>query len=202
MVRRPVPPTKRFKVKGYGLGLAIVQRIAKLLGTRVQVQSQVGKGSVFMLELPRVETTRPHRSRETSASAAHLARHAPSGKVLVTEDEPSVLSATQLLLELEGYQVIPATSRDEALQRGREHPDIDLLVSDYHLKEDQTGLTVISGIREQLARNIPAILVTGDTSSAIRKLPSDRQLRLASKPIDAQELLSLMNELLHPDDAA
>jgi two-component system, sensor histidine kinase len=121
--------------------------------------------------------------------------------VLVTEDEPSVLLATRLLLELEGYQVISATSREEALQRGQDHPDIDLLVSDYHLKEDQTGLNVIAGIRDQLGRNIPAILVTGDTSTALRKLPSDRQLRLASKPIDAEELLTLMSELLHPREA-
>lgn len=182
--------------EGYGLGLAIVHRIARLLGTRVHVQSQVGKGSIFMLELPRVQTTQPDCSRDVSASGAQPARHAPSGKVLVTEDEPSVLLATRLLLELEGYEVISATNREEALQRGRDHADIDLLVSDYHLKEDQTGLHVIAAVREQLGRNIPAILVTGDTSTAMRKLPSDRRLRLASKPIDAEELLTLMADLL------
>lgn len=187
--------------EGYGLGLAIVQRIARLLQLRVQVESQVGKGSTFIVELPRVSARVPERSSETFASA-NLSRHAQSGKILVTEDEPSVLNATRLLLELEGYQVIAACNRDEALQRGREHPDIDLLVSDYHLKEDQTGLNVIAGIRELLARNIPAILVTGDTSSAIRKLPSDRRLRLASKPLDAEELLTLMDELLRATDAA
>lgn len=183
--------------EGYGLGLAIVQRIAKLLGLRIQVQSEVGRGSTFTLELARTDAIHSDCSTDASASDTHLARHAPSGKVLVTEDEPSVLQATRLLLELEGYQVITASSREEALQRGREHPDIDLLVSDYHLKEDQTGLNVISGVREQLARNIPAILMTGDTSSAMRKLPGDRQLRLASKPIDAEELLTLMDELLN-----
>lgn len=182
--------------EGYGLGLAIVQRIAKLLDFRIQVRSQLGTGSTFMLELPRVSVGPTECSKDVSASA-NLTRHAQRGKILVTDDEPSVLLATRLLLELEGYEVISAGSREEALQRGREHPDIDLLVSDYHLKEDQTGLNVIAGIREQLARNIPAILVTGDTSSAIRKLPSDRRLRLASKPIDAEELLTLMDELLH-----
>lgn len=182
--------------EGYGLGLAIVQRIAKLLDFRIQVQSQPGRGSTFMLELPRISANHLERSRDV-AGGAILVRHAQSGKILVTEDEPSVLLATRLLLELEGYQVVSAGSGEEALQRGREHPDIDLLVSDYHLKEDQTGLHVIAGLREQLARDVPAILVTGDTSSAIRKLLSDRQLRLASKPIDAEELLTLMNELLH-----
>lgn len=187
--------------EGYGLGLAIVQRIARLLDVRVHVHSEVGKGSTFMLELPRLSTSLPD-SACSAAAGANPVRTAQSGKVLVTEDEPSVLLATRLLLELEGYQVISACSREEALQRSREHPDIDLLVSDYHLKEDQTGLNVIDGIREQLARNIPAILVTGDTSSAVRKLPSDRRLRLASKPIDAEELLTLMDELLRAPTVA
>lgn len=188
--------------EGYGLGLAIVQRIAKLLGLRIQVQSQVGQGSIFMLELPCVDSATPDCSSGTSESGSHLARHTPSGKILVTEDEPSVLLATRLLLELEGYQVITASNREEALQRGREHPDLDLLVSDYHLKEDQTGLNVIAGIREHLGRNIPAVLVTGDTSTAMRKLPGDRQLRLASKPIDAEELLTLIDELLRSRHAS
>lgn len=183
--------------EGYGLGLAIVQRIARLLGLRIQVQSEVGKGSVFMLELPRMQPSQQDCPVEASvSSSSHLLRQAPCGKILVTEDEPSVLQATRLLLELEGYQVIAASGRDEAIECVREHPDIDLVVSDYHLKEHQTGLNVIAAIREQLARNIPAVLVTGDTSTAMRKLPSDGQLRLASKPIEAEELLTLMNELL------
>ena len=183
--------------EGYGLGLAIVQRIARLLGFHIQVQSLVGKGSTFMLDLRRVEATKLDGSVDASAPASPLARRTQSSKILVTEDEPSVLQATRLLLELEGYRVVTASSREEALQRGRDHPDIDLLISDYHLKEDQTGLNVIAGIREQFARNIPAILVTGDTSTAIRKISGDPQLRLASKPVDAEELLTLIDELLH-----
>ncbi len=183
--------------EGYGLGLAIVQRIARLLGLRIQVQSQLGQGSVFTLELPCVNAATMDRASQPSASGAHVTRPVPSGTVLVTEDEPSVLLATQMLLELEGYRVITAGNREEALQRGREHSDIDLVVSDYHLKEDQTGLSVIAAIREQQARNIPAILVTGDTSKAMRNMRGDRRLRLASKPIDAEELLTLIGELLN-----
>lgn len=187
--------------EGYGLGLAIVQRIARLLGFCIQVQSEVGQGSTFMLDLPCIDTAKPDPASEPLASSTHPVRYAQSGKILVTEDEPSVLQATRLLLELEGYQVIAAASREEALQLAREHPDIDLLVSDYHLKEDQTGLNVIASVREQLSRNVPAILVTGDTSTAMRKISGDRQLRLASKPIDAEELLTLMDELLNAQRA-
>lgn len=182
--------------EGYGLGLAIVQRIAKLLGLHVDVKSQLGKGSTFSLELPQTVENATSCRPETTDSSAPASKPVHSGKVLLTEDEPAVLRATRLLLELEGYQVIAATNREQALEHARAHPDIDLLVSDYHLKEDQTGLDVITAVRETLARNVPAILVTGDTSTAIRKLPRDASLRLASKPIDADELLTLIHELL------
>jgi two-component system, sensor histidine kinase len=182
--------------EGYGLGLAIVQRIAKLLGFRVDVKSQLGKGSTFALELPQTSENVTTGRAETCDSSTQASKPMQSGKILVTEDEPAVLRATRLLLELEGYQVIPTANREEALERAREHPNIDLLVSDYHLKEDQTGLDVICTVREVLTRNIPAILVTGDTSTAIRRLPRDAGLRLASKPIDADELLNLIHELL------
>jgi CheY-like chemotaxis protein/anti-sigma regulatory factor (Ser/Thr protein kinase) len=182
--------------EGYGLGLAIVQRIAKLLGLHIEVRSQIGKGSTFSLVLPQTAENAAHCRPETADSDPQTSKTAQSGKILVTEDEPAVLRATRLLLELEGYQVIATANREEALERAREHPNIDLVVSDYHLKEDQTGLDVITTVREVLARNVPAILVTGDTSSAIRRLPRDIALRLASKPIDADELLMLIHELL------
>jgi len=182
--------------EGYGLGLAIVQRIAKLLGLHVDVRSQVGQGSTFSLQLPQTSENVTICRTETSAAGLAAGKPMQSGKILVTEDEPAVLRATRLLLELEGFQVIATANREEALEGAREHPNIDLVVSDYHLKEDQTGLDVISAVRDVLATNIPAILVTGDTSSAIRKLPRDTALRLASKPIDADELLSLIHELL------
>jgi CheY-like chemotaxis protein len=186
--------------EGYGLGLAIVQRIAKLLGSPVEVSSQLGKGSTFSLELPQTSTIDINRGTGTADSGTQASRRTHSGKILVTEDEPAVLRATRLLLELEGYQVISTANREEALERAREHPNIDLVVSDYHLKEDQTGLDVIIAIRNVVARDLPAILVTGDTSSAIRKLPRDAGLRLASKPIDADELLMLIRDLLGSRD--
>jgi two-component system, sensor histidine kinase len=186
--------------EGYGLGLAIVQRIAKLLGLHVDVRSQLGKGSTFSLQLPQTSQNAVDCRTDSADSDQQPGKTVQSGKILVTEDEPAVLRATRLLLELEGYQVIATANREDALDHAREHPNIDLVVSDYHLKEDQTGLDVISAVREVLARNIPAILVTGDTSSAIRKLPRDAGLRLASKPIDADELLMLIHELLGQRD--
>ena len=74
-------------------------------------------------------------------------------------------------------------------------PDIRLLVTDYHLGDDQTGVQVISAVREKLGQQVPAILITGDTSSAMRDLRCDALLRTASKPINPDELLALIREL-------
>jgi two-component system, sensor histidine kinase len=179
---------------GYGLGLAIVQRIVKLLGVGLDVKSQVGNGSTFSLLLP---LGSGELSRAHAAPAPHSDGIRPdtTGRVLLVEDEPGVRLATQLLLRMEGYAVTTASSRAEA-QEHAANDQFDVLITDYHLSGSETGLDVIADVRSRSHRDLPAILVTGDTSSAVRKLPHDLRLRLASKPIDADELLAMLRELL------
>jgi DNA-binding NtrC family response regulator len=73
---------------------------------------------------------------------------------------------------------------------------VDLLVTDYHLREGEKGTQVIAALRERLGGSLKAVLITGDTSSAIKELPRDPQLRVTSKPVKAEELLALLRELL------
>ena len=75
------------------------------------------------------------------------------------------------------------------------------VVTDYHLGGSDTGLELIDAVRIMIGRRIPVALVTGDTSSAVNKLPQDARLRVASKPVDADELLTLISELLDDSDA-
>jgi hypothetical protein len=72
----------------------------------------------------------------------------------------------------------------------------DLLVTDYHLQDGETGTQVIATVREALQAPLKAVLITGDTSNAIKELPRDPSLRIASKPIRAEELLTLIRGLL------
>lgn len=180
--------------EGYGLGLSIVQRIVKLLNLKLEVRSEVGEGSVFSLAVP-----------QSAAQVAHAptAPRQPQGtqepiggaRVLLVEDDKSVRDATRMLLTVEGYQVTGVATLAEALEyaaTGR----IDLLVTDYHLANGETGTTVISKLRESLGVDLKSILVTGDTSKAVKELPRDPLMRIASKPIQADELLSLMQLLL------
>jgi CheY-like chemotaxis protein len=115
---------------------------------------------------------------------------------LVVEDNASVRRATCLLLELEGYHVTPAASLAEALQHAQKGHGVDLLITDYHLSDGETGTRVIAALREILGISLRAVLTTGDTSSAIQQLPRDPHLRITSKPINSEELLKLLRALL------
>ena len=95
-----------------------------------------------------------------------------------------------------GYRVTTAESLAEAARLAAGHPDIELLVTDYHLTNAETGVQVIAAVRRQLGTDVGTVLITGDTSSAVRELQHDERLSITSKPIDADELLSVFSELL------
>jgi len=181
---------------GYGLGLSIVQRLVKLLTLKLDVSSEVGKGSAFSLLLP------PSSGQEVRArpgvveSSVYSSEQTGEARVLLVEDEESVRRATCLLLELEGYHVTSVASLAEAVWHVKQGHGIDLLISDYHLKGGETGTQVITTLREILGISLRALITTGDTSSAIKRLPRDPHLRFASKPINAEELLRLLRALL------
>jgi two-component system, sensor histidine kinase len=84
----------------------------------------------------------------------------------------------------------------ETLQQVREGNGVDLLVTDYHLSNDETGTQIIVALREALGMSLKSVLTTGETSSAVQDLPRDPHMRIASKPIQADELLTLLRALL------
>ncbi len=178
---------------GYGLGLSIVQRLVKLLTLQLEVQSEIGKGSTFSLQLPAGRlpaTSAAGSTRRAAAAQPRLGR----AHVLLVEDDPAVRAATRMLLKVEGYTVTSVGSIAEALQQAQS--DIDIILTDYHLSDGETGTDLIAAVRERLGKNLKAILMTGDTSTAIQSMPRDPHLRLASKPIDADALLALLRGLL------
>ena len=184
--------------EGYGLGLSIVGRIVKLLGLKLDVESEVGKGSTFALSLP--AAAMPAESREKCAPPA-LERPKHAHHLLVVEDDPAVLRATCMLLRAEGYIVAAATSVAEALERIRANPAIELLITDYHLAGGETGTQVLSSVRELRGPGFRAIMITGDTSAAARGLGEDEALSFLSKPVESGELIRRLESVLEPRKA-
>lgn len=182
---------------GYGLGLSIVHRVVRLLDLRMDVSSSPGAGSTFALEIPASQAatandTAPRGQRGPAAAGCGNARH-----LLLVEDDNGVRNATRLFLKGEGYRVTAAASYAEAVQLIQDHADIDLVISDYHLDGGRTGAEVIDAARQRFGPEHPAILVTGDTTPAMASLKRDPALRLTSKPINADDLVGLIQGLLH-----
>jgi CheY-like chemotaxis protein len=87
-------------------------------------------------------------------------------------------------------------SLSEALEHASRDPALDLLVSDYHLRDGETGMHVVAAMREALGVSLRAVLITGDSSSAVHELPTDPRFRVAIKPLKAGELLAILASLL------
>jgi PAS domain S-box-containing protein len=180
---------------GYGLGLSIVQRLVKLLDLRLDVQSEVGKGTKFSLLLP-VGRSEAGVPRARDGQPAQQAPMSGAARILLVEDDPAVRHATGMLLRVEGYHVTAVSSRAQALQCVADSPAPDLLLTDYHLGDGETGTQVLAALRERLAIPLKAVLITGDTSTAIKELQRDPHLRVASKPIEADDLLAQLRSLI------
>jgi two-component system CheB/CheR fusion protein len=176
--------------EGLGLGLSIVKRLASLLGHQVDVESVLDRGTAFTVRLPRVAA-----AASATRPAGEKAGERAKGTVLVIDDEKSVAHATSLLLELEGFAVLTASGKDEALERvASVTPDI--ILSDYHLRGVETGADVVAAVRVRLRSDVPAIFVTGDTSKVANAETRVGNATLLSKPTKVEELLGAIERHL------
>jgi PAS domain S-box-containing protein len=174
--------------EGFGLGLAIVRRLTDLLDHRIEVASDPGRGSRFTITMP-VITATAGQLPEESGSDGELPEIG-SGLVILIEDDVSVANAWGLLLEAEGYKVATAASATEAsalIQHIDEPPA--LLISDFHLLDGSTGVQAVSLIRDFYAADIPAFIVSGDTSKVVKDARLIDNCTLMSKPVDTARLL-------------
>jgi two-component system, chemotaxis family, CheB/CheR fusion protein len=185
----------RERSKGLGLGLAIVQRLADLLGHKIDVRSRLGAGSVFSIEVPlgRVETSDlPLPSRDEK-----LVSTPPRGTILIVEDDPAVLEMLQLLFDGEGLRTLVAADGHKALRltaQGSIAPD--LIIADFNLPNGLNGLETIAALQTRVRQAIPAIILTGDISTdSLREIASHGCVRL-NKPVRAKELTRLARRLL------
>jgi PAS domain S-box-containing protein len=186
-----VPTHGHNKRDGYGLGLSIVQRIVSLLDLQLDVRSQVAIGSVFTLSLVPGLDGNCMAEPESERLAVAAAPLATQQHVLLVDDDQAVRDATRMLLKVEGYRVTAVATIAEALQKA-ETETIDLLITDYHLEGEEVGTALITALRHRVGSALKAVLITGDTSSAVKDLPADPCLRIASKPIKADALLTLL----------
>lgn len=190
----------RDRSRGLGLGLAIVERIARLLGYHIDVRSKACKGSVFAIEVP---VSKPWALRPaTETRAPSTATTLPAANVLLIEDDPAVAQATQMYLELCGLQVRVAESANAVLDQLTHGMQPDLIITDYRLPHGQTGTHIVQRLRLSLGEEVPAIVVTGDTSPEIQTEARGMNCHIFFKPMDVDKLTVLIGQLLASPDSA
>jgi len=193
----------RDRRQGLGLGLAIVERLACLLGHRIVVASVPGRGSRFAVELPRATTARPVLAASGDDGAAEFA----GTGVLVLDDDAAVLGATERLLRDWGCTVYAAASPAAALdQLARLERPLDLMIADRRLAEGEAGERVLERLRAGAQRSgaAPAsgIIVTGETDSEVLRALVQSGFRVLNKPVRPARLRALIAVLLRERDEA
>jgi PAS domain S-box-containing protein len=175
--------------EGFGLGLAIVQRLSKLLGHRIKVHSEPGVGSEFSICLPAVDADASTDIAADSGPEA-VVEGGKYGTIVLIEDDTAVANAQAALLEAEGYRVAIAASAKEA-KAVAQHLDAvpDLIITDYNLLDGTTGVEAVAMMRELFDSPIPAFVVTGDTSVVVEQTKDLPNSMLIRKPVNPDQLL-------------
>lgn len=196
---------ERDRTKGLGLGLAIVRRLANLLGCRVELRSRPGEGSRFIFEIPVGDEQALAQSPSQSRFA--LTNHLAGKTIIVIEDEAEVREGTRVLLEGWGCSVIAAEELTGALAQLEETGDYpDIVIADYRLREGVTGAEVIERLQAIYGASLPGLIITGDTAPERLQEAQASGYQLMHKPVQPAKLRTLLNKLLtgplQPDPVA
>ena len=177
--------------RGLGLGLSIVERIARVLDHRVNLQSVPGRGSRFSVEVPLAPSAVASRpARDTGVDRGHLL-----GTVVVCIDnEPKILDGMEALLGGWGCQVLKApdlAGAVTAIAAAKLAPN-GLLI-DYHLDKGN-GIDAITDLRRRFGADLPAILITADPSPRVRDEARAHKVQVLNKPVKPAALRALMGQ--------
>jgi len=180
---------ERNSKKGLGLGLSNVKNIARLLECPIELSSSVGVGTTFSIAVPLGVAKSVNRAEVVTA----LEGQEDTLTVLVVDDDESVAKSTARLLTVFEMNVHTAVSGDEALGKIAQGLKPDVIVSDFRLPR-YDGIELIERVRSALRSELPAIIMSGDTSSEKIKQAMLPNFIALSKPVDPERLCSLIQD--------
>lgn len=189
---------RRDRGKGLGLGLSIVRKLSDILEIDVEMQSIEGKGTTFILRLPVIEKPNSSGTAPTQEVVpVSVGQSAPTEadlrgvKILLIEDEEDIRDSTMLVLKARGSTVRAAENIKTALQIcTSEHYLPDVILADYRLGNQETGLQAIERLRNALGATMPAIIITGDMSVEFQPHTELTHLEVLYKPVGTKTLVS------------
>ena len=190
---------QRERQGGMGLGLAIVDRLCRLLKHEIDLASALGKGSRFSVLVPSVAARAWIVDPKDSV---HPTPDSIGGKlVVVIDDDPLVLDSTGGLLRSWGCQVLTAGSARVALAGLADcNQSPDLVISDYQLSDGQTGIEAIEELRKSLNLPIPAFLISGDMAPERIREARMSGYHLLHKPVRPRALRAMLSKFLKQHD--
>jgi two-component system, sensor histidine kinase len=180
---------ERDRNQGLGLGLSIVRRLVQLLGHGLALSSAPGKGSRFVISLPRAAAPRPVVGQKRPPEGDPPRQ----GVIMVIDDEAAVRHGLGAMLEQWGYRVLLAGDADEAVglvSACRRCPDA--VIADYRLREGLNGIGAIQQVHAACGRFIPAVIITGDTDPQRINEAMRSGLRIVHKPVSAPRLREIV----------
>jgi signal transduction histidine kinase/ActR/RegA family two-component response regulator len=178
---------------GLGLGLAIVRRLARLIGHEVTVRSLPGRGSVFAIGLG---AARAPREAGTAPAAPRAASDIRGAHIVLIDDDPLILAALAAEFSDLGATAVGASSGEQVLERLRAGSWPDLMLIDYDLGGPATGLDFLYRVERELGRRPNAIIITGTTSpDAIRAVRESGHPKLI-KPVEPAALRAAIGAAL------
>ncbi len=186
---------ERDRSKGLGLGLSIVRRLSDLLGIKVTIDSAVGAGTRIELQVPAgsAEKVALLKNQDFDISV----RDFQGATLLVIDDEKAVREGMECMLSNVNCSVITAESGKAAhnivVERNIKPA---VIIADYRLREGETGDTAVEMIRDEFNDDIPALIITGDTSPERVRDATASGMKLLHKPVLPDELVKVIEEFL------
>ena len=185
----------RDRRKGVGLGLALVRRMCDLLKHSISLNSLIDQGSTFTLTLPMGIEEKIITVEEPSQL-----NNIEDFTIVLVDDEQPILEAMKSLFDTWNCGCHAFLSIEEAERElSKCKDDIDLIVSDYRLKNDETGIDCIIRLRKIIDQNTPAILLSGDTDPMLLKHVQDEGFHMLHKPLKPSILRNLISSVLNSD---
>lgn len=182
--------------RGLGLGLSIVQRLGETLRHPINVSSRVGRGSVFAITVPVVHDMTEVAMPPVEAGVANL-EYREQGTIFVVEDDAALRETLEMFLRGIGHSVVGVGGGAQALdlisQAGIK-PDV--VLADYTLPSNQTGLGIIDAIRAATKTKVPAVILTGDVSGATLEAIRRSGNPYLLKPAKAEVISAVIGQLL------
>jgi PAS domain S-box-containing protein len=184
------------QVQGLGLGLAITERIAKMLGHRIKVRSWPTKGTVFSIEVPLGDPAKAIKQKPENRGWIR-SKGLNGIQVLVIDNEPKILEGMSALLGGWSCEVETALSAEKAINQLRASQFApDIILADYHLSESDTGVQAVHEIHTQLGVSIPAIIITADRTEEVSNEIASSGAQLLTKPIRPAALRAMINKTI------